>query len=187
MATEIKPVPRIHGPNPPGLALVIVLFADQLLSTPEYFPAGKVDQDPVILEGSTAYAFFVSDMDASHDQDAKPGIYEQGIEFQYAAPEVEADDIFEQFHNREFVLLTTSLLGARKMIGTKEHPLSCRIRKSTGGQSGFYGYRLQFSGITLWPAPKFEGQLAAGTIPVPPADPQMIDFSQFDFSNYDFY
>lgn len=184
---EINSISRIHGPNPPGLAMVIAILADQIISMPEYFPDGTLSEDPVIAEGSQVYAFFVSDIGGEHDQDIRRDTCQHSLEFQYATPEDDGDELARTFRGREFVLITTNLRGIRKIAGTKEHPLQLRTRKSTGGVSGFYGYRLQFSGVTLWPAPRFEGELAAGAIPVPQADPQMMDFSPFDFSNYDFY
>lgn len=191
MGIQLKPVPRLHGPNPPGLALIIVLFADQIISMPEFFPDGQLSQDPVLIEGTEPLVFYVGDLEAEHEEDARrrpEGMqYEQQLEFMYAAPEAEGDATFRQFFNRDFVLICTNLRGQRKCIGTKEHPLQCRIQKSTGGQSGMYGYRISFAGTTLFPVPDFTGQLASGELPPPPAESQMFDFSAADFSNTDFY
>jgi hypothetical protein len=190
MSVTITAVPKIAGPNPPGLVLVIVLFADQIISMEEIHFNGRLAANPVLLEGTNVYAFFTSELGASYDCTPKRGdageIYDHQVNMNYVSPEDLADPVFRKFKNREFILLTMNMHGRRHLIGTKEQPLRCSIKKSTGSDSGMYGYKIDFQGETYYPAPLFIGDFAAGTIQ-PPTIEQMQDFSPFDFSNLDFY
>jgi hypothetical protein len=191
MSINILPVAKQAGPNPPGLVLVLAIFADTVIGMEEIVPSGVLSKNPVLLDGSDVYAFFTADLGAGYDQASKDGpagmVYDHQVSVNYVSPEDLADPIFRKFKNSEFVLLCTNMYGRRHLVGTREQPLKCSIKKSTGSDNGMYGYKLDFSGQTYFPAPRFTGDFAAGQIIQPPSVDTMIDFSEFDFTNIDFY
>lgn len=182
-------MPKIAGPNPPGLVMLIAFFADSIISMDEIH-GGVVVTDPVLAEGSTAYAFFCSELGASHDQNQQLSeagtLYRHQVGLNYASPEEQADELFRNWQNREFVLITTNYFGRRHLVGSKENPMLCNIAKSTGGESGIFGYKLSFSGDTYRAAPRFTGNFASAPVINPPVV-TTIDFSEFDFNTQDFY
>lgn len=191
MSFNLLAVPKIAGPNPPGLVMALVIFADQLISMEEYLISGQLADNPVLVEGSDVYAFFTSELGASYSHQIEQGnsgeLHKHTIGINYASPEELADPIFRRFRHREFVLLITNYFGRRYLVGTKEMPLKCQVSKSTGSDSGIYGYKLDFQGETYFPAPRFTGDFATGQVIIPEQPAQMIDFSEFDFTNMDWY
>jgi hypothetical protein len=191
MSIQIQAVPRLHGPNIPGLAAMLVIPADALISMPEYFPDGELAEDPLMLDTATAYMFWLSDLSAEYGsrqrKDKAGPYYELEAEFGYAGPEEQLDAIMTKLRGRYSVLIAYTQQGKRILLGTKERPLRADIRKSSGSLSGLHGYRLSFAGQSLWAPPRFTGELAGGTITEPPVQQQMIDWSEFDFTNLDWY
>ncbi|AHM62297.1 hypothetical protein D770_20240 [Flammeovirgaceae bacterium 311] len=191
MAVIVKAAPRTVGPNPPGLAMVIPIPADQIISMPEYVPNGELDDDLLVLNDATVHAFWVHDLGGEFEErlrvNSAGGYYDVSVEFLHVGPEAESDAIFRPWKGREFCLLATTNQGKRLLIGSKERPLQVEIRKTTGSLSGLYGYRLSFQGEQLWPAPRMIGEFVGGNPEVPPAEQQMIDWSEYDFTYMDFY
>lgn len=186
---EIKAVKRVHGANTPGLASALIIPADVIISMPDWWWNSKVEEDPVILEGSTCWLFWISDLGGEIETRERNGgsgtRYETEISFPYVAPASERA-VFDSLRGRPCVIIATTLQGQRLMAGTKDRPLIPDIRRSTGSLSGLYGYRCSFSGLSLLPPPDFTGELAGGTEPQP-VEFEMNDFHPQDFSNFDFY
>lgn len=189
MAINIRPIKRLHGPNPGGLASILLLPADKIISTAEWWWNGEVNEDPVLEEGTECPLFWVSDLGGELEVNEKitqagPG-YELQAEFPYIAPASERASM-GALRGRPCVLLTTNLQGERHLVGTKDRPLLPDIRRSSGSISGMYGYRFRYYGMSLLTPPLYTGELAGGIVEQP-QEPAMKDFSSLDFSHYDFY
>jgi len=191
MSVNIHAVPKIAGPNPPGLVMALVIFADSIISMEEYLFSEVLSENPTLKEGSDVFAFFTAELGSSYshqvETDDAGELHKHSISINYASPEELADPVLRRFRNREFVVLTTNYFGRRYLVGTKEMPLRCQVQKSTGSDSGIYGYKLDFEGETYFPAPRFTGDFATGQVITPEQPTQMIDFSQFDFVTQDWY
>ncbi|NJO88949.1 MAG: hypothetical protein HC831_08320 [Chloroflexia bacterium] len=101
MSITVRAVPKISGANPPGLVMVLVIFADTIISMEEYLLNGQLAENPVLIEGSEVYTFFTSDLGASYDHsiehDNAGELHKHKVSINYASPEELADPILRRF------------------------------------------------------------------------------------------
>lgn len=127
---EVIDIGELYGPNPPGLARIYVLFADQVTAT----------EPLAIAEGATAYMLFSPDLDAKYDYSLKPAeAFDISLSIDYPGDSATLYFISKHYAKRQFILIAQLLSGEYMQLGTLDFPLNCKM-------SGTNTLRVEFSG-----------------------------------------
>lgn len=132
MAITTRNIDRLRGSNPPGLRMIYLIFADQVLST-----------DPLELKpGAVAFSLFTADLDASIQYNIKDRAFDWEVEINYPGNNETLAFIRKHFVRRQFVVVTEDFSGRLKIVGSQRFPLNCRV-------SGELTYKLSLSGAAV--------------------------------------
>jgi hypothetical protein len=179
------------GANPPGLVEVNIALADKVISIPDVNDNHEIISNLVLEEGASLYRFFTASLDASYDgvsKDSPDGeFFDHGVSFPYPQISPKIHKFLKKFDKtRELILIIKDLHLNSWLIGTKDFPIFRKVKESTGGDSGFNGYKLDFNGSTPDRALYFTGELIV-TNPSEDDSVTMVEFDELDFSDIDFY